>query len=119
VPYDLITGTLSFHFNSVWRSHYEPKEDDYDSDIENDCPLRYDRFEPAFCLGDIVRVQSDKKTAWAKYMPGLDGYYSKQVFKIIGRSLKAGSWWKKEMDERETKVRARKSWTGSVGRIPG
>ena len=109
VPYDLITDTLSSHFNSVWRFHYEPKEDDYDSDIENDWQLRYDGFESAFDIGDFVRVHCDTPSAWAGCIPGLDGYYSKQAFKITAKRLKAGPWWKANLGRHETETRECKS----------
>ncbi|KAK5206623.1 hypothetical protein LTR99_005403 [Exophiala xenobiotica] len=105
VPNDLITDTLSSHFNFVWRSHYEPKEDDYDSDAENNMPLKYDGFESAFDIGDFVRVHSDTPSAWAESMPGLDGYYSKQAFKITAKRLKAGPWWWANLGRHETETR--------------
>ncbi|KAK5443362.1 hypothetical protein LTS15_010707 [Exophiala xenobiotica] len=106
VPYELIISTLSSHFDSLWESQHEPKEDEYDSDAENDMPLRYEGFESAFDLGDIVRVESHAANTWTEYMPGLDGYYSKQTFEIVGKWFKAGSWWNEELGQRETKTRA-------------
>ncbi|KAK5270961.1 hypothetical protein LTR96_004239 [Exophiala xenobiotica] len=100
VPYELIISTLSSYFDSLWASNHEPKEDDYDM------PLIYEDFESAFDLGDIVRIQSDTTNAWAEYIPGLDGYYSKQAFKIIGKSLKTGPWWFNKLDPHETETRA-------------
>ncbi|KAK7892671.1 hypothetical protein LTR67_006907 [Exophiala xenobiotica] len=101
-------STLSSYFDGLWSLHHDPEEDDYDSDgdDEKNLPLIYEDFESAFDLGDIVRVQSDTTNAWAEYMPGLDGYYSKQAFKIIGKSLKTGSWWFNKLATHETEARA-------------
>ncbi len=109
VPYELIIKALSSHFDSLWDSYHEPKEDDYESDDENDMPVEYDDFESAFRLGDIVRVESDTTNAWAEHIPGLDGYYSKQAFKIIGKSLIVGAWWMKKLEMQNSEARARKS----------
>jgi hypothetical protein len=109
VPYELFMSTLSSYFDGLWSLNHEPKEDDYNSDEEWDMPLIYEDFESAFDVGDIVRVHSDTANAWAEYMPGLDGYYSKQAFKIIGKSLKTDPWWFNKLDTHEAEAGACKS----------
>ncbi|RMZ92476.1 hypothetical protein DV736_g291, partial [Chaetothyriales sp. CBS 134916] len=80
---DLTMDILSAYFYSL----NENPNDGTDSDF----PIKEEFVEPLFDLGDTVRVRGGPLDSWADRYEELEGYYSKQVFEIVGMWLKKAS----------------------------
>ncbi|KAL6245532.1 hypothetical protein RBB50_007531 [Rhinocladiella similis] len=57
-----------------FKARPRAKENDTDSDDELD--MEFEGFNPAFDIGDVVRVRGYEANPWDEYMPDLGGFYS-------------------------------------------